>query len=168
MITSQLEIKKRYSVWNIIAEILGMLSVLKFGAKIAERWAERSPHLGVSGHYQEFSTRTKLASWSHHCWQERFSCRTGNHAPEKSVKVSGVIEALESKAVKVMWTMFFNVKSTDDSEFLLQSQKINQQVKEILWRTLYSVREERWEFWQEKQRLLHYDNAPAQNALWIR
>ena len=64
---------------------------------------------------------------------------------------------------------FFDIRGIVHSEFLPQSQTINQQVyKEILRRLFRSVREKRRELWQDKSWLLHHDNAPAHNALSIR
>ena len=68
-----------------------------------------------------------------------------------------------------MLIMFFDVRGIIHGEFLAQGQTINQQVyKEILWLLLRSVHEERRELGQDKSWLLHYDNAPAHNALSIR
>ena len=61
---------------------------------------------------------------------------------------------------------FFDIRGIVHSEFLPQSQTINQQVyKEILRRLFRSVREKRRELWQDKSWLLHHDNTPAHNAL---
>ena len=67
-----------------------------------------------------------------------------------------------------MLITFFNVRGIVHSEFLPQSQTINQQVyKKSLWLLLRSVREKRRELWQDKLWLHHHDNAPAHNTLSI-
>ena len=79
-------------------------------------------------------------------------------------------KARQSKSkIKVMLITFFDVRSIIHSEFLPQGQTINQQVyKEILQLLFCSVHEKRRELGQDKLWLLHYNNAPAHNALSIR
>ncbi|XP_060761402.1 protein unc-13 homolog A [Neoarius graeffei] len=64
---------------------------------------------------------------------------------------------------------FFDVRGIVRVKFLPQGQMIKQHVyKEILPCLLRSVCEKRRELWQDNSWLLHYDNAPAHNALSIR
>ena len=69
--------------------------------------------------------------------------------------------------IKVMLIVFFDVHGIAHLEFLPQGQTINQNVYKDILRLMRSVREKRRELWETKSWLLHYDNAPAHNALSI-
>ena len=73
-----------------------------------------------------------------------FLIRPGNEVPKSSVEVSDIAEAKESNTV--MLIPFFHVKEIVHSQFLPQSQTINQQTfKKILWLMFYSGCEKRVE-----------------------
>ena len=67
-----------------------------------------------------------------------------------------------------MLIAFFDVHGIVHAEFLPHGQTINQHVyKNILRRLMRSVRDKRRELWETRSWPLHYDNAPAHNALEI-
>ena len=62
----------------------------------------------------------------------------------------------------------FDIKAIVHFEFLPQGQTVNQYVyKEILRRLRRSVRDKRWDLWENNAWVLYHDNAPSHSALSI-
>ena len=75
----------------------------------------------------------------------------------------------ECSSLKLRCSLFLMSMELSTTKFLPRGQTINQHIyKNILRRLMHSLREKRRELWETRSWLLHYDNAPAHNALGIR
>ena len=171
MIASQLDMKKD-SVWKIITEDLGMWKVC---AKMVPRLLMMSRRdaacrcvttsLSV---FKMNQTCSEESIASDETWVFEYHLETKYQSfPWKSPTMPRPKKARQSKSkVKVMLITFFDVRGIVHSEFLPQDQTVNQQIyRQSLQRLLGSMLEKREELWQGKLWLLHYDNAPAHDAL---
>ena len=76
---------------------------------------------------------------------------------------------MSKSKVKVMLIVFFDCKGLVHYEFVPEGQTVNQEFyKAVLVRLMEKVRRKRRNLWENKQWLLHHDNAPAHSALSIR
>ena len=76
---------------------------------------------------------------------------------------------MSKSKVKVMLITFFNQKSMVHYEFVPEGETVNQHFYQQVLICLHNrVQHSKWELWSDKSWLLHYDNAPAHNAISVR
>ena len=136
---------KKDSTWKIITGDLGT-------RKVCEKLMPR-----LLNDNQKCHQVLDLLWW----WYMDFWVQNKNDLPEPTVEVSDVVEAEESKIVKV--------RGIVDSGFLSHCQTINRHIyNEIMRRMIRLLLEKRRGLWQDKSWLLYHNNAPVHNALSIR
>jgi hypothetical protein len=71
--------------------------------------------------------------------------------------------------VKSMLIIFFDIKGTVHKEFILAGQTVNSSyLCKVLWRLHENVQRFCLKLWQQKNWLLHHDNAPSHTSIFTR
>ena len=139
------------------------------GASNVDTW----PKTMLAAHFIWSFTQCRDV-WYGHCWwwNIMFSIRPGNKTTEHAVENTEFTSAKKTRMsqlqVKNMLVCFFDHKRIVQYDLIAQGQTVNQPCYlEVLTRLQECVRRKRPGLWPDKW-ILHHDNAPAHNVLWVR